>query len=260
MTMRELLLLFATCAVAMLHGQVRSDRAIVLEGADPADRAVRGLKDPVTADEAMNAGAIQGGGYLYAEVSGDDWQAVLQPAVPSPVAGLRILLHVANGNTGPVTLSVNGSAPIPVLKNGDQPLSPGDVQSGATASVVFDGTAFQLIDARRIERKPCPDGTVAVNAMYCIETAQHDSIDFPEAVNVCGALGMRICSWAQFYLACYNAGSLGITDLTGDWEWTDDTGNSPGQLRVVGQSSCTQASVGTGWDVQARYFHCCFRR
>ena len=260
MTMRAILLPIATCAVLALQGQVRSDQAIVLEGTDAAARTVQGVKDPSAADEAMNARTLQGGGYLYAEVSGDAWQAELQPAGLQPTAGLRLLLHAATGNTGPVSLSVNGSAPAPVVKDGGQPLAPGDVVAGVTASVVHDGTAFQLISARRIDRKPCPGGTVAVNEMFCIETTQHDSVDFQVAVNICGAQGMKLCSWAQYFNACWNAGALGITDLTGDWEWTDDTGNSPGSIRVVGVTSCTHASVGPGWDVVARFFHCCFER
>ena len=176
--------------------------------------------------------------------------------IPAP----RLMLHAANANLGPVTLSVNGSAAYPVLVNGDQPLLPGDVGTGSTVSVVFDGTAFQLISARRLERKPCPPGTTQVNELYCIEDVQHDTLDFPHAANVCGSLGLKLCSWAQFYNACYHASELGLTDMVGDWEWTDDAANSDNSVRVTGQTSCTQISVTVGYGVIARNFHCCFRR
>lgn len=252
------LLLFLVTVLGA-SGQVRSDRPVELNGSTSADRQVTGLSDATVATDAVNAATARAGTYLYAEVSGDDWQATLSPAA-TPVSGMRLMLHVAIGNAGPVTLSVNGSPAYPVLTNGDQPLLAGDVGPGSTVSVVFDGAAFQLISARRLERKPCPPGTTQVNELYCIEDTQHDTLDFPHAANVCGSLGMKLCSWAQFYNACYHASELGLTDMVGDWEWTDDAANSDNSVRVTGQTSCTQISVTAGWGVTARNFHCCFRR
>lgn len=258
--MKRIVLLPALmCVVFGAAAQVRSDRPIELNGTPAADRQVTGIADAASPDDALNASSLRAGGYLYAEVSGDAWQASLTPTA-APVSGMRLMLHVANANMGPVTLAIDGSPAYPVLANGDQPLLAGDVGAGSTVSVVFDGAAFQLISARRIERKPCPSGTVQVNELYCIEAQQHDTLEFPDAANVCGSLGMKLCSWAQFYNACYHAAELGLTDMVGDWEWTDDAANSDNSVRVTGQSSCTQISVTVAWGVAARNFHCCFKR
>jgi hypothetical protein len=99
-----------------------------------------------------------------------------------------------------------------------------------------------------------------VNELYCIETQQHDTLEFPAAADACGSLGMKLCSWAQFYTACVNASQLGLTDMVGDWEWADDAANSDTSVRVMGQASCSHISVTVGWGVIARNFHCCFKR
>lgn len=257
--MRSLLLPFSLMLALYAQAQVRSDRPIILEGGSSAERQVQGLDDANASDEAINARSVQAGAYQYAEVAGDTWQATLQPAA-TPVAGMRLLLHANNTNSGPVTLSVNGSNAYPVLTAGSTPLVAGEVQSGATVSVVFDGSAFQLISARRMQRKPCPPNTVQVNELYCIETQQHDTLEFPAAADACGSLGMKLCSWAQFYTACVNSASLGLTDMVGDWEWADDAANSDISVRVMGQASCSHISVTVGWGVIARNFHCCFKR
>ncbi len=253
-------LLLLSCAWSQANAQVRSDKAVVLNGSNANDRAVQGLKDATVPTDALNAGVLQAGGYLYGEVNGDAWNAALQPAPGQVTTGMRLLLRTNSTNSGPVTLSVNGSPTYPVVKADNAALQAGDIAVGSTVSVVFDGNAFQLMNARRLERKPCPSGTAQVNELYCIATLQHDTLEFPAAADVCGALGMKLCSWGQFYVACTKATELGITDMVGDWEWTDDGANSDISVRVVGQASCTHASVTVGWGVIARNFHCCFKR
>lgn len=258
--MRRSALIGLVALAHMAHAQVRSDKTIVLDGAAPADRAITGLRDAQTANDALSASALAAGAYMYAEVQGDAWAADLSPTGSAPVAGLRLLLACGTTNNGAVTLSVNGSPAYPVVTDGNAQLTAGAVQSGATVSVVFDGAAFQLISARRLERKPCPSGTTAVNDLYCIETQQHDTAAFQIAVSTCGALGMKVCSWAQFYAACTQATQLGISDMVGDWEWTDDGANADYSLRVTGVNSCTIVGVGSAFEPPGRAYHCCFRR
>ncbi len=247
--------------VQLCVAQVQVDRAVLLEGSAPADRQVVGLSDAASEADALNARSLQRGTYGHAAVTGgSNWQATLSPAVSALTAGLRLTLHVGSANTGPVTLTVNGLGPVAVLKDGDLPLVSGDVGAGERVSVVYDGAAFQLISARRIDRKPCPSGTVAVGELFCIETQEHDSTDYPTAAIACGALNMQLCTWGQWYVACNRATELGLQNMVGNWEWTNSPANSDGQVRVVGEASCTQAAVTNGWDVESRFFHCCFRR
>jgi VCBS repeat-containing protein len=242
-------------------GQVLVDKPIILEGPTQAERRVVDISDAGSATDALNARSLQFGAYGHAAVSGGSaWQASLSPAVSALTAGLRFTLHVQDGNTGPVTLTVDGLGPVDVLKDGDLPLAAGDVGPGERVSVVYDGTAFQLISARRIDRKPCPSGTLAVGELFCIELQEHDSTDFATAAIACGSQNMQLCTWGQWYVACNRATELGLQNMVGNWEWTNSPANSDGQVRVVGEASCTQAAVTNGWDVESRFFHCCFRR
>jgi hypothetical protein len=245
------------------QAQVRVDKPIDLNGASATDRQVIGLHDGVDAADALNARTLQRGAYLFAEVTGgSDWQANVQPAITQPQAGLCLLLRSADANTGAVTLSVNGSAPIAVLKEGDEQLQPGAIGAGETVSVVHDGNAFQLVSARRMDRKPCPSGTVEVNELYCIETQERDTLMFDVAAVTCAQQGMRLCTWGQWYAACTQATLLGLQNMTGEWEWTNSSANSDESARIVGYSSCTHAGIASAWGDSAlpRNYRCCFNR
>ncbi len=256
---------YSACLAAALalgaQAQVRVDKPVELNGTTANDRQVIGLHDAANTGDAMNARSLQRGTYVFASVSGGTaWQADVQPAINQAQAGLCLLVRSADSNSGAVTLSVNGSAPLAVVKEGDQPLSAGDILAGETVSLVFDGTVYQLISARRMDRRPCPSGTAQVNELYCIETAERDTMEFDDAAVICGQQGMRLCTWGQWYAACVNATTLGLQAMTGEWEWTNSAANSDGQARVVGSSSCTHAGASQGWSLVSRNFRCCFNR
>lgn len=245
------------------QAQVRVDRPIDLNGSTAADREVIGLHDGVGATDALNARTLQRGAYLFAEVAGgSSWQANVQPTIAQPQAGLCLLLRSADANMGAVTLSVNGSAPLAVLKEGDQPLQTGDIGAGETVSVVHDGNAFHLVNARRMDRKPCPSGTVEVNGLYCIETQERDTLTYDIAAVICGQQGMRMCTWGQWYVACTQATTLGLENMTGEWEWTNSAANADESVRIVGSNSCTHAGIASAWgdDALPRNYRCCFNR
>jgi hypothetical protein len=241
--------------------QVLVDKPVMLEGANDASRQVSGLRNADSEGDALNARSLQYGAYQYAEVlGGDEWLAAFSPSTSSLFTGMRLILRVQNGSTGPATLNVDGLGAVPVRKDGSRPLEAGDIAPGETVSLVFDGGVFQLISSRRMDRKPCPPGTAAVGELYCIELQEHDSTDYPTAAIICGSQNMQLCSWAQWYVGCTRATELGLQNMIGNWEWTNSPANSDIQARVVGQSSCTQAATTNGWDLVGRWFHCCYRR
>ena len=69
-------------------------------------------------------------------------------------------------------------------------------------------------------------------------------MDFPEAAEVCGNLGGKICSWAEFYYACERDTLFGLNDMTGDYEWTNSMGNADDNVRVAGWNNCRSAKEG----------------
>lgn len=240
--------------------QTITDKPVVLEGAAPADRQVKDLADPANEAEAMNARTLQAGAFAYAEATGTDaWTVTLDPAPTAVATGTRLLVKAAADNSGPVTITVNGMGPWPVVKNAAQALEANDIATGETVSIVFDGAAFQLIGARRIERRACPAGFIAVNELYCIEQQEHDTLFYFDAAVVCGAVGAQLCTWGQWYSACVQAGALGLANMTGEWEWTNSAANSDHSARVVGQANCSHAGVTDTYTFQ-RSYRCCYRR
>ncbi|MBS1581542.1 MAG: hypothetical protein JST66_05000 [Bacteroidetes bacterium] len=244
-----------------LSAQVHIDRPIRLEGSDAANRQVVGLRDGDGESDALNAGTLRAAPYRYAEVAGTtQWDVTLTPTVSEAHEGLCLLLLSNDGNSGPVIIGLSSAGSFPLLKGPGLPLQAGDVLPGELVSAVFDGTTFQLIAARRQDIRPCPSGSVAVNEQYCIEIAQHDTAEFDVASIACGQQNGRMCTWSEWWVACNKLSTLGLQDMVGDWEWTNNAANADGYVRVVGQSSCTQAATSVGWGGLQRSFRCCYRR
>jgi hypothetical protein len=84
--------------------------------------------------------------------SGSDYTATLTPAPDDPyLAGMLVNLNIDVDNVAgypDVTLDVNGVGPKPILKNGSQSLSAGDLKAGQIVSLVYDDAgdgAFKLL-------------------------------------------------------------------------------------------------------------------
>lgn len=58
--------------------------------------------------------------------------------------GQLVVIKPVTTNTGAATLNVNGLGAKPIRKNGSQSLSSGDMQMAQVATLVYDGSAFQV--------------------------------------------------------------------------------------------------------------------
>lgn len=56
-----------------------------------------------------------------------------------------IRFKATGANTDPVTVSVNGLAPVPVFKTGGEALAPSDIRTGGLYELVYQGTGYQLM-------------------------------------------------------------------------------------------------------------------
>jgi hypothetical protein len=257
---RRALLLFPLLAPLCAMAQTIADRPVELVGPTSADRRITGLADAGMENDALNARTAQAAGFAYGVASGGNaWSISVMPAITALVPGMRLHVLVQASNTGPVTLQIDALAPWPVRKNGTLELEAGDLADGEVAAVIFDGSAFQLVNARRRDRRDCPGGSVAVNELYCIETAQRDTATFFNGGALCASLGGRLCSWGEWFAACSDAVALGLADMVGDWEWTNNAANSDHSARVVGQSSCSQSGT-TDTYTFSRAYRCCYKR
>ncbi len=242
--------------------QVQVDRSVRLTAPVDSARRVTGLADATSEAEALNLRTAAMGRFRTATAGGtpDAWTIALAPALTDTLpAGSELLLRIPASNTTAVTLTIDGLGPFAVEEAPGDPLDSADVPAGLMARLLFDGTAFQLMNGRPSRTRPCPSGFVAVTDQFCMEPGQRDTLDFREAAMACGALGARLCTWGEFYTACTRAAQLGLNDMTGDWEWTNNSANADMGVRVVGYSSCTVAATSGALDPPARNFRCCFR-
>lgn len=69
----------------------------------------------------------------------------MTPALTAYAAGQMFYFVAAGDNTGAVTLNINSLGAKNVTKNGTTALSAGDIKSGQTIAVIYDGTRFQVI-------------------------------------------------------------------------------------------------------------------
>lgn len=260
MNRQTTLALIAVAAALTGTAQVQVDKPLMLEGATPAQRQVIGLADATDEGDALNARTLQAGAFAFgATAGGDAWSVTLVPATSGPAAGSRLLVKAADANAGPVTLAVNGTPPLPVVKNAGDALEAGDVHAGEVCALLFDGAVFHLLNARELPRRPCPSGYAQVNELYCISIAENDTLHYPDAALLCGGQDAQVCTWGQWYAACTMATQLGLQNMVGDWEWTNDAANADGSIRMVGNSSCTHAGIADAYNSVLRS-HCCYRR
>ncbi|MBL7950718.1 MAG: hypothetical protein JNM62_03260 [Flavobacteriales bacterium] len=251
-------------AWAIVHvpctAQVSIDAAIELTGASQADRQLTGLPMATNANAALSAGVIQNGSTRYgAPEPGAVWEITGLALQGAPLAGTHMMLRMPAGSSGAVVLRVNEHGPYDLLWSPGQPVDAGSLPANAMLSVVFDGTAFQLLNQPEHHRRPCPSGMVAVNDGVCVDVAQGASVDFDVAVLACSAVSKRLCTWGEFVSACGQNATLGLLTPNPDWEWVNTSGNEVNSVRTVRLSNCGGAGVRLMTGPTAPY-RCCLSR
>jgi hypothetical protein len=70
----------------------------------------------------------------------------LTPSLAAYAAGQMFYFVAAGDNTGAVTLNINSLGAKNVTKNGTTALVAGEIKSGQTVTVIYDGTRFQIVN------------------------------------------------------------------------------------------------------------------
>ena len=120
--------------------------------------------------------------------------------------------------------------------------------------MIFDGTNYQLVSS---SKRQCPVGFIDVNDEYCIEEFEHPNADWWESAQDCHDRNAKLCTWAQWYYACQDA-SLGITDMTDNWEWLNCPVNAESQVLIMGNGGCQIGNV-AGASTNKKH-RCCYSK
>lgn len=245
------------------HGvaQIRVDRPIEFNSVDPEKRQLQGVPSQISPDAVLNADIELSGQHRIAQpASGSLWQIDLASVDQAPSAGMHIIVKAPLPVNGPLQVMINEHGPFPIVHGPNTNVDAASVPDGTMLSLVYDGTAFQLMNG--VGRSPleCPSGMIPVNDQFCISSAKFsEQLEFWDAIESCGAIGQRLCSWGEYYSACSNAAMLGIMDMPSGWEWTNQTANEDGSVRIAGNSNCTNATTSPPIG-DPMFYRCCFTR
>jgi hypothetical protein len=241
------------------HGQVNVDRPVLLTGAGAGERQVLGLDSAVAPSQALDAATDQRGAAHWAgDGTGAAWDLSLPALASAPAPGLALVVRIAAPQSGPVTLTLNGNGPFPVVLGPNEPLQGDAFPVATTLALIFDGTAFQVTNGVVHQLRPCPSGTVAVGTHSCVEMEERPLGTWFQAAVSCATDGLRLCTWSEWQQACLRRVELGLNTMIGNWEWVNNTANEDGNARVVGNTSCANsATSGVTVMTAAR---CCYSR
>lgn len=260
--MRSLHLLLALLAMPS-WAQVSIDRPLQLTGPDGAQRQVLGLP-PSTEGSAALSATVEGNGQhrlASATTNGGVWHADLPTLTGSLTAGTNILVATPSPSPNNVLLEVNDQPGAPVLVAPGIFLAGDAYPEGTLLSLVYDGSSFHVMNGHANARKPCPSDMIAVNGDYCIEPTERPASNFFDASLACISADRRLCSWGEFVGACLFATQLGLVGMTGNWEWTRDSANEVGVVRMGFQSSCQTASTRVATETTLPIVsRCCYSR
>jgi hypothetical protein len=106
-----------------------------------------GLGNGTAATDAVNMSQLQSGvtSHLTAVAGTDTITASATPALTAYAAGNNFTFVAAGANTGAATINIDGLGAKALQKNGAA-LIVGDILSGTTHEITYDGTNFQLME------------------------------------------------------------------------------------------------------------------
>ena len=226
--------LLLTLMVLPALGQWGSSDRIVLVGDSAADRQVIGAV-PLEGTDGATVESTRSRVVHRAPASGVNvLSASVSPPIAALQAGLQVDLIPSQTNTGPVTLSLNGTSPAQVLWRGTLPLDSGDLSPGVPVPLVYDGASFQWVGERA---GACPPGFIPLSREVCIQALPNDSSTFWQAVLQCGDMDARLCTFSEWTAGCSMTGEF-FSTVEG-YEWVDHAANDQDKAKVLGLNSVT---------------------
>lgn len=251
---------FLLVTVRAALGQFQVDRPVELIGPAPGERRLEGVANSLDPAHAAAAGVAQSGGAnLTATIAGNAWDVQLTALGSEPADGTYLVLRVPAASASPITITLNGQGPLPLLWDG-APVTGDALIEGRMLSVVLGNNAFHLLNGTNDRLRECPSGLVAVNEQYCVELNERPPGNYFEAGLACAANGLRLCSWAEFVAACQRGTELQLALMTNSWEWTSSTSNEDNSARIAGLNGCDSAGNWLSTGSAPVAFRCCFTR
>jgi hypothetical protein len=165
---------------------------------------------------------------LIGTISGADTiTGSLVPALTAYAAGQMFYFVAAGDNTGAVTLNINSLGAKNVTKNGTTALAAGEIKSGQTVAVIYDGTRFQIVNPALVSLTGYTGATntaLGVNAGDSLTSGAQNTFVGAEA-------GTAVTTGANSVFVGYEAG---LSTTTGNF--TTAVGYGASRSNVSGSS------------------------
>lgn len=228
--------LFAILAAAPVCAQWDVPVRIALSGDSATDRRATGLAAPALGSDGLAAGLERTHALTWLSATGTDSLVAAWPTVGLTLSGAfpRLTLVPDTTNTGPVTLTLPGTGPVPIVKYAVEPLDSADLQTGIPVDLVYDGAVWQVISPLP---RPCPPGMFPASRDVCIERQPTPSSNFYGAANGCANRQRRMCTFGEWIAACTMTN--GILGSIVDYEWVDHAANSGNDAKSIGLNNDT---------------------
>ena len=254
------LTLWPLISIAQLEVPGRMELNAPLE----SDRHVSGVAEPLTKDAGVSLRASREMSTTFAVGAGNS--IISADLIPPPLLyteGMVVTVTPGSANSANAQLDLNGLGAMPIRTSNGTPLDSAVLQPDIPARFVFDGQHFILISEVTI---PCHSGYEPVGIDLCIETQAHDTATFFEAVELCAAVGARLCRYTEWIAAC--RADVNFMSTVPNMEWVDSAGNNVGDAKTVGigfdgQTLIPGAGCGYGSTVPAlghAGYRCCSNR
>lgn len=166
---------------------------------------------------------------LIGSVSGTDTiTGSMTPALTAYAAGQMFYFVAAGDNTGAVTLNINSLGAKNVTKNGTTALAAGEIKSGQTVAVIYDGTRFQIVNPALVSLTGYTGATntaLGVNAGDSLTSGAQNTFVGAEA-------GTAVTTGANSVFVGYEAG---LSTTTGNF--TTAVGYGASRANVSGSSN-----------------------
>lgn len=262
MVTKSKLSFFVICLLRIIYplstySQIYIDNQIKMIGSSSSDRTIENLSRPADSLDIVNIYSFRSGSTVYGTAIGNDSLTVsIVPFIGSYKDGMTINFKTTSSNSGSVSLRINNLAYFPLVLN-SKSLSPGILKAAQVVSAVFLNNNFHIIS--RTDPN-CPTGFIEANSRYCIESDERQGTSFSNAVNICYNLNARLCNWGEWYYACQKT-SLGLSNMTNNWEYLDDTSDHTHTVTVAGYPDCAKTmGLGTIGLTSPYTFRCCFSK
>jgi len=166
---------------------------------------------------------------LIGSVSGTDTiTGSLTPALTAYAAGQMFYFVAAGDNTGAVTLNINSLGAKNVTKSGTTALAAGDIKSGQTVAVIYDGTRFQTVGSAGLTGTTDTTKTaLGINAGDSVTTGSQNTFIGYDA-------GTDLTSGSACTIVGYQAG-----DSISSGSWNTLIGHSSGNAVTTGIGNTT---------------------